>query len=508
MERKLLNHKELPKERPSSHNWAKAAAALLTAPLALLPCCSLQGRRPVAPTPSQVRVVHNEERDWYALGSNINDSSEFRPFEGILQEIGGMLPVPAERVYLVTNEELERICSPDAGGCYRRSQQDIYIGEGYFTPGQDENQYGTAHCKIQERPSLRDDNRLDVWAHEQGHHFDDYLGTRLMDRWPNEIEAEAFVLYFGEHLALHYDRRLGIDLIHVKFSGQLYGEGISTQEEAAELAQELIDDYRNGERNSHRDTTLGRLSIIALLGSGEFDSFGSLWYYVHANSHGQVMRKVRQNLLNMGEGLEVAERLQQELIGAHMQVSDSFDAEYLTNLDLGGYGAGELHEPPYHYTDEELRVDGFIWSNGVAGVHFRHFSNTATGYEMWRLRIRDNYAPSRTPLSRYDIYLERDGEGATLRFYDNAAGEVSQSLEIPDLSRNRGLITAGSNPLELTFCALEHLEVDVNPSRYLNIFTNMLRRLRTVFERIDSDEAREALEYLDAQVSDILGNQP
>ncbi|HID73020.1 TPA: hypothetical protein EYP38_03690, partial [Candidatus Micrarchaeota archaeon] len=268
----------------------KLAAALLTTTSLMLPGCSMVRNWGVeTPVPSQLTGSVQGERDWYGLASHITDSSVFRHFEPIVAEMAGIPPVPADRINLVSDEELERICRPDAGGCYRINKEDIHIGEAIYSPGESENRMGGALCPVQERPSLSRNNRLAVWLHEQAHHFDDYYARRRINRWPDEIEAEAFVLYFGEHMARHYDRRLGVDIIHVK-AYRLVWDRIDSAEDGIRLANELIADYP-GERNPGRDTTLGRLSIIALLGSGEFDSFGDVWYYVHTHSHRQVMNK-------------------------------------------------------------------------------------------------------------------------------------------------------------------------------------------------------------------------
>jgi hypothetical protein len=464
-------------------------------------CIGLVPRPVVAPDPSSVVRTIREDRDWLAA-ANIETPEQFRVWEGVLREITGEAPVPADRIHLVTNKMLRRICSPDAGGCYRSVKRDIWIGD-TWEEGIEEGSYSrSGHCKMQRRSTLKFGSRVEIWAHEQDHHSDRFLGNRSRDRWVNEIEAELLVFYFGEHIARNYDQRLGLSLIH-----NMIVRCSIREESLSELLAMSAGDF-----GAHIATSLGDLSIMALLGSGRFHSFGELWYYVHTHTHDEIEMNVRRNTSNVERGFEIAENLTRQLISVEIQVPDHFDDHVFREFRLGN---GTLPRPNYpdpNYHDPN-EVDAICWLNGDYAISFLRIEDEETGVISWRLKVRDiERMPFGTSLFTIWVIKRTDGTtGIELLGPDNL--DETQTLVISDITRERDLanLTIGTNPADLPFCITESNRFSMNPREYWRLVRGIFEQVRGNLAHIANtpedarrEQATEMLGYFERQMEIIF----
>ncbi len=484
--------------RASEPSRIRKTAAVLPLIGALASGCAAVLTRPVvAPDPSSVIAHADPERDWFSLGINITDATVYANFEPIVQELAGEAPVPASRVTLVSDERLRAICSPDAGGCYRRAQQDIFIGETVFEPGASHHRSRRGHCRMQSSSSLTRNHRLGVWVHEQAHHFDRHLGTNLRDRWINEIEAESLIFYFAEHMARHYDMRLGVDMIHVKLYRQLLRSITWDAEAATERAQERLALMDTGD-DSVNFTYLGNIGLAALLSTRQL-SFGELWYFVHTHSHDEVEMLARGNLGNLAEGHELANSMMNTLIDFEMDISHSFDASSIRDFRI----EDDVAAMPVYISYGDPEADhGFGWTEGF---YIFRFTSRPRGDDMeWRLNVVDTRMPFGIYL--FTIIVYRDADGTTrLELQGPDDLEQTQSLLIPDITRNRAIVIAGANPLDLTFCVTRRRQVSVDAEEYLDMVGNVADELRASLERSETDASLQYLMYFDEQLSSMFG---
>ncbi|MFH1393675.1 MAG: hypothetical protein ABII71_05210 [Candidatus Micrarchaeota archaeon] len=483
---------------------ARRIVAPLAAGLLLLPACAgtPRGTR-AAPDPVEVRRTVSEENDWFRA-ANIIEASDFRIWEPIAREISGREPIPSERVSLVSDEELRAICSNEAGGCFRPGPRDIFIGEGMFREGISQ-QAGIRyrdHCRVMPGSIIEANSRLEVWAHEQGHSFDGYLGHNANDKWANEIEAEAFVMYLGEHIARHYDARIGISLIHNAL--------VRTGDPA--VAEDAFRELVSRQASSARDTTLGNISVSALMGTG-FQSFGEMWYYVHGHRHSEVLARVRANIGRIDEGFDREDEIMRSLAGVEREYPGSFDMSPFSEFALSEHSTSYRH-PRW----EETSIDnGIQWVNeaGWTTARYREEDGNRTLEISTRRGVGRGASARQEFINRirgfsgssiFRLTMRRSASGVvSLEFVGPDRVDPINVLGIPDTSASRAMLVTNSNPLNLSFCFSSSREIEVNPQEYVATARHVLSVLRGNLEQGEGEDAQWLLDFLERKERLIFG---
>jgi len=468
-------------------NISRTLAACSLAAVLGAPGCA--ARRPVvAPVPAQVTPRVSEERDWFAAAADIRQPSQFRPFEPILEELTGEQPVPVDRVTFVSNEELRRRCDPDAGGCYHESGDSIDIGEEIYAPGLRNGTYTIGYCEAQQSSDLDDDSMIRVWIHEQGHHYDRYLGLWSTDMWINQTEAEAFTFYTAEHLARNYDARLGLSIIANRL--RLYS--VFGPELVAESTSELIGKVEAGDIDQ-QDEMLADLSVLVLLGSG-FQSFGDVWYYIHTHTHEEVMQKIVDNATRAGDGIVTAQRIMLELSGSDLAAPATFDASIFE-----AFQPGQLRIDSVMQEVENSRAARGVYASGgslLIFLDFRHSENM----DSLHLSVSSESTP--LPDEVFTVDIARDTMGRlSMRFIDETR-EYTYILNLPDASAVEAELTTEGNPLALTVCLSDSRQVSVDPATYVRLAESVLARVVTAM-REGGSEAEAS--YLEGEITRIFG---
>jgi len=278
----------------------KLAPVVIAASMALGSCAG----RTLPPDPSRVVRTVKEERDWLALAGDITDPSQFKVWEPILEEMTGVKPVPSENVFFNgIKENCESFAN--AGGCY--SPRWIFSPPKIFIEGRFSSFLSKA---TKGHSSDNKVSKFSTWVHEQGHHFDNKLGSSNMDMLIDQLEAVAFEHYFAEHIGKYYSKKLAFLLMmdlefeqacniveqHDFYKNELLGtlEKVLAYKNDAESNPILY--HPHGARPSY-------LSLYALYGSGR-DSFGEVWNFIHSHSHEEVLHEIKKSSGFVADGIE------------------------------------------------------------------------------------------------------------------------------------------------------------------------------------------------------------
>ena len=251
-----------------------ANRALLAGSMLALPAC---GNALVAKPPSSVKPIQTDTNLYEK--AHISKNQDFEQFEPILENMANERPVPWTRVSFLSGSEFSEKCSSLAGACYRPPDDEIVINQRKLLPTI--LFCGNAGCPKE---------TYDIWAfgswlHEQGHHYDRYYGhvNSRTDAWLNEVEAVAFEFYFGEHMAKHYDARLGLSLLSKEHGHNAW----PIPSQSAEILRRQKWRYEGGEF----DRGYAIYSVYSLLGVG-FSSFGDVWYFIHKTPHDELQKTI------------------------------------------------------------------------------------------------------------------------------------------------------------------------------------------------------------------------
>ncbi len=239
-------------------------------------------------------------RDWLALAAAIANPEDLRPFEPMLEELTGEAPLGWQSVVMGPR-------SATMSGQYSAWHIELLGAE---DPARRELRYacpelpacgGMELCagrEAQPRVGALKGRLLATWIHEQGHH----LG-RVLWRWPHagperrwleQVEAEALVFAFAEHVGRHYSQPLAAHLLAQRLR-PVTDPTMHLKPEARErLASRLPwpdPDEKGG----------WVAAVLALRASGLPD-FASVWRFVHAGPAAQVLRRIRESVGRVDEG--------------------------------------------------------------------------------------------------------------------------------------------------------------------------------------------------------------
>jgi hypothetical protein len=471
----------------------------------LLPNCGCAVRRDVvapdravrrdvvAPDPARVRSIVHEQTNWFDLATNIRRPSDLRPFEPIIDEIAGERSVPIERVFFVSNDELRRQCSPDAGGCYISADQKIYLGESHFTPGRTEStemyrfntgpSFMTDYCDRPDPSSVTLDpkSRFWVYLHEQGHHFDRYLSPKTLGRWIDQTEAETFAFYAAMHIARHYDRRLGLDLILTKLIdrfGSLEPEYFSMP--ARILIEKTTLDF------DPSDEKLADMSQIILLGSG-LNSFGEVWYYIHSHTEEDVAQRIRANVQHASLGMRKVNDLVKEISDPTFVVPEAFETFSFQDFTLSHFIETEYKNddlPFFFGTDGNLRV---VYTSSTIGT-----SKPERERLLKVSRITDRTTRKIDPL--FALNWKSPSQFAFIDY-----GNPTKVLSLPN--GDIGAISVYKNPFDLPTCIIDSRDIIVDESQYLGLARGVFER---IIARLEHDGKTKEAEFFRSQVREIF----
>lgn len=263
--------------------------------------CSTVQTQAIAPSPSTVVARLKDKTDWANAPARITKPSDFRSWEPVLEEITGAKPVRSGDVVLATAEIINSACgnegSPfEPAGCYTPTPSRIYLNADLFKQN-DAGCRDVSTCPV-------DIELLSTWAHEQGHRYAQPRGSTALQSWISEMEAHAFGLYAGEHIARNYSHDIGVKLALLPFKSA----GVNVTErtphfsgECQAFTSEAIASEPPG-RPQLPDVAVS-IPILALMASG-FESFGELWYFLHTASDDAISKRMDANLTRLNEGLD------------------------------------------------------------------------------------------------------------------------------------------------------------------------------------------------------------
>ena len=448
----------------------------------LFPSCSWAARREViAPLPSLVEARAGD-RDWFGLASHIEQSSDFRPFEPILEELTGERPVPHTRVYFVDNGDLHNICSENAGGCFVDRFNEIFIGRQVYDSGLTQwNIFAAPVCDMPEGESLSPRSRFDVWLHEQGHHYDRYLTDTRRGEWIDQTEAEAFDFYAAEHIARNYDRRLGLNLLGNKITEYGLSDWIYYPQTALEgsgvIFSRISRDF---------DQWAGDLSdaSVLLLFSHSRPTFGDVWYYIHTHEEEQVGREILESAENPEESMRVLSQRLLALSGGSVTAPSEFDTSIIENFELG-----EDVLPPLFRPDPDRTVLFSITDS----TYVRITQSTEEGNPVvW---LRGGRVPMVDANFLLSIYLERpdSGESRLSIAYGLTEPRIYLRMSPP---ANLATLIARPNSENLPVCGGHLREIDIDYTAIGAAIQSMLLRISSSFEQQNHPDEAEFVRSL------------
>lgn len=266
---------------------------------------------PSRPEPSQVTASAPRGVDWSAA-SIIRASRDFAVWEPMLSELAGEAPLPHERVHIVPAERAAQVCLGGLGCNYERDcasstwhgRIEIYINERTEVEVIDAEEKITGLLGSRGTYSYPR-SRLSAYVHEQAHFYGRHILrassrsrstiSERKENWDCELEAEAFVLYFAQHLAENYDMETGRMILRnilyaIRLRSTDFEGGLSSMDSGAESFNPLC---------------LAHGSIAALLGSQMFRSYGALWHFLATSPQAEVEGLVRANAGNIERGLDI-----------------------------------------------------------------------------------------------------------------------------------------------------------------------------------------------------------
>ena len=278
----------------------KRSLSVLAVGISLSACAGPKPIPAVLPENPGTARDHANERDWFAAALNINTPLKFRVWEPVVEEISGNSAVPHTRVSIMDEDDLQWPCDDHAAGCYLPRTRSISLAISN-SPGA---RALASYRRVAEECSGLPSNdlvaipNLMLWAHEQSHHFERRRGDSPAERYVNQIEARAFEYAFAEHVALHYDRHLGLNLIRsrLEYAHRYSWRQLEDRENALTYASDFHQHLANIDMDPGYvdDPAFIDQGFFALIPSG-FDSFQSLWRYVHGSSSGEIFERIRLN---------------------------------------------------------------------------------------------------------------------------------------------------------------------------------------------------------------------
>lgn len=408
----------------------------------LLSSCAKQNPAPI-PSPLSSGVVSRSS--FFHIATNIHRPGDFAPFEPILRELTNSDPVPFSKIVFAPTASIHTTCGIHAGGCYRSSDQRIFISFDSFDQGVGRPPSNSYLCGITGNSdfSISSRSRFETYLHEQGHHFDLHQSTSPSGQWIDQLEAEAFVFFVAEHIAKRYDLDLGLGILEHKSEIPLIRPSFTSAQIIAQTASESFNPW---------NADLCATGIFTLLGSG-FESFADLWFFVHTNSEETVARRIRSNVGNYSNSRLVYSNILSTLYRSYR----SFD---ISSFNFGIEPFPPLH-PPYLDLPDSVRT-GFA----RATLIYRSPESTSWSFSFFN---------SNSSSIRFDI--TKRPTSYSLSITDDLNGSI---LLIPQAESNVGYLVVFDNPRSISSCARSISRVSMDPNFYLNLLRRNLFLL-TIF---------------------------
>jgi len=371
---------------------------------------------------------HSGERDWFGLALSIQNPAQFKAWEPVVEEITGKEAVPAERVVFLSDEHIGRFCTDVRDGCYDPVSGGIAIRAGIPAGERAGGSYssGFGGCKGLPSEDLQAESRFSVWVHEQGHHPDLGHGADPLGRYVGQVEAVSFEYYFAEHVAAHYSRHLGLNLIvnNLKKARMEAWSDLSKPEAATYYADKLIGGLTQLPSDAKKADEAGivHLGVLSLMASG-FDSFGEVWRYVHAHGHEEVALRIRRHAHLVTRGRIRADKLVFALSGKEIREEGgiSFGAE----PDIGELRLPVIvATPPSRILELDFGMEKAAFARLESGRFHLQIMDRASGIEISAARLQSGNPDLSISVKKRGsplLSIERRTEGISTLVYHTAA---------------------------------------------------------------------------------------